>query len=178
MKKSLLSVSIGFIFLPFVSVTPAIAQNSNSTGSNSQVLLVQADPSAEIERLFEEAKKLTEQKKYQQADQKYQQILNVVTEATSADNPELAQVYFSLGVLDHRQKNLSAAKSDYEDAVRVNPQYIPAINNLGLIAYEAGEVNKAIAYWESVLESDFSRSVNAYGLHLSQDESCCPMPLV
>ena len=112
----------------------------------------QADPLAKLKILLEEAEQLTAQKKYAAAEQKYQLILTIIKAAIGEDRPEIAGLYLKLGILDHQQQKYSAAQADYGAAVRLNPEYTPAINKLGLIAYEAEEVDRAIQYWQSAIE--------------------------
>ena len=53
-----------------------------------------------------------------------------------------------------RENQLSMALDAYEKALAIRPQVLPAMTNIGLIKYELGEIESAIARWQTVAELD------------------------
>ena len=156
MKKPLLSAIISVTLLTFALYLGSLAGENYISTLISKIFFTQSNSQEEVQRLFKKAKAHTEEGQYQQAEQIYQRILYLTIEAQGSGHPDLAQIYFELGVVDHYQQNFSSAKSDYENAIRVNPQFLPAMINLGFIAYEQGKPEQAIEYWQSALEVDNS----------------------
>ncbi len=159
MKKQILSTIISLSLLPPFLPLGVLAQDNNIAFSLTPIILAQTDPLEEAIQLYQQAQELRQQGQYQQAEQLYQQSLNLATEALGPEHPDLAFIYFELGILDHLQLDFASAKLDYENAIGVNPEFIAAIANLGLMAYEQGQIEQAIEYWQSALEIENSVEV-------------------
>ena len=66
----------------------------------------------------------------------------------------------SLGYVYQRQKRYEAAIDHYNQALALNPEYSSALNNLAVVYYDLGDVQKARSIMKKVLETD-SGSVDA-----------------
>ncbi len=66
--------------------------------------------------------------------------------------PNAVEALFDLGNSYLMLKNYSKALSSYEQAYNKEQKFWPAINNIGLVKYEQGDVTGAIEEWEKVLE--------------------------
>ena len=152
-NQKLLSIFLTLSLFPTFLTAPTSAQNLASP-TNQKIYLVQANLETDLETLFSQAQELQQQGQYQEAEQKYQQIKQTLIEEKGEKAPELAYVYFAIGTLDHQQQKYSEAKLHYETALTIDPQFLPVINNLGLIAYEQDQVDRAIEYFQSVLDID------------------------
>lgn len=65
-----------------------------------------------------------------------------------------------MGIANHQMSNLDAAKKYYEKAIRANPTYAEAQNNLGTIYYAKKSYRRAIKCYKKALElSPYSASI-------------------
>jgi protein O-GlcNAc transferase len=65
-----------------------------------------------------------------------------------------AQKIFQQGRQARQQGNLTAAKQYFQTAIRVDPSYVPAYNNLANILQAEGQVSEAIEIYEKALKLD------------------------
>jgi tetratricopeptide (TPR) repeat protein len=63
-----------------------------------------------------------------------------------------AVVWNKMGIAYHQMMQLNAAKKRYERAIRLNPRYPEAINNLGTIFYAQRRYGKATKYYKRALK--------------------------
>jgi tetratricopeptide (TPR) repeat protein len=56
-----------------------------------------------------------------------------------------------VGIAYHQLSQLNAAKKNYEKAVKLNPQYAEAINNLGTVAYAQKSYRRATNHYKKAL---------------------------
>ena len=76
-----------------------------------------------------------------------------------SDSPILAN---KIGIAFHQMLRFDLAKKNYERAIKLNPQYSEAINNLGTIYYSGKGYRRAIGYYKRALRySDPSASIYA-----------------
>ncbi len=68
------------------------------------------------------------------------------------DRPE--EVWSNLGVLAADLRRPAEARSHYEQALSIDPEYVPALFNLAGLAEEAGDREAAIALYERILAID------------------------
>lgn len=60
-------------------------------------------------------------------------------------NSEQAEPNMMIGVLYHTQKKVALAQTYYEEALRINPKFAPAANNLAyILAEQDKDLNKAL----------------------------------
>jgi tetratricopeptide (TPR) repeat protein len=64
------------------------------------------------------------------------------------NNPVVAN---KIGIAFHQMMELDLAKSNYERAIKLNPKYSEAINNLGTVYYAAKSYRRAIGYYKKAL---------------------------
>ncbi len=82
--------------------------------------------------------------------------------------PENASKYNKIGIAYHQLQDLGAAKRNYEQALRVDPNYGEARNNLGTIFYSQKSYRRAIREYKKALRvmpssaSIFSNMGTAY----------------
>jgi len=88
---------------------------------------------------FQEAARLTTEKKWGEAEQKYREIL--AAGVTS-------QALNDLGVLYYRKRDLRRAIEHFDRAVKAQPVYPPAIFNRGLVLSATGRYAEAIRDYE------------------------------
>src|SRR6185436_14833092 len=70
----------------------------------------------------------------------YREAVEVYKEAPL----DSAIIWNKLGIAHHQMQLLDEARKHYEQAVRLNPRYSEAINNLGTIYYSKRSFRKAI----------------------------------
>src|SRR5947208_16502773 len=59
---------------------------------------------------------------------------------------ESAIIWNKIGIAYHQMLNLDAARKNYEKAIKLNPQYSEAVNNLGTVYYSHKNSQKTISY--------------------------------
>lgn len=67
--------------------------------------------------------------------------------------PESALGWFALGNLAHRDGRMRDAERSFREAVRIEPGFVPALNNLALVLGDLGRVDEAIWVAEQALSS-------------------------
>ncbi len=86
----------------------------------------------------------------------YREAIDMYREG-SANSPALAN---KIGIAFHQLLQLDLAKKNYERAVKLDPKYSEAINNLGTIYYAQKSYRRAIGYYKKSLRfSEPSASV-------------------
>lgn len=63
-----------------------------------------------------------------------------------------ALLHNKVGIAFHQMLNLQSAKKEYERAVKLNPEYSEAINNLGTVYYAQKSYRKAIRYYKRAIK--------------------------
>jgi len=77
----------------------------------------------------------------------YREAIDMYREG-SPDSPVLAN---KVGIAFHQLLQLDLAKKNYERAIKLDPQYAEAINNLGTIYYAQKSYRRAIGYYKRAL---------------------------
>ncbi len=85
--------------------------------------------------------------------EKYQAAVENIL-AGLAIKPNDPEALFDLGNSYYKLNRLPEAISQYDKAVAGNQKFWPAINNIGLIKYEQGDIAGAIASWQNALKID------------------------
>ena len=70
------------------------------------------------------------------------------------NNIQVVKEKFALALENHQNNNLIVAKNLYNKILKINPNYIDAINNLGLVFQGLGELQKAINCYEKAIKID------------------------
>jgi tetratricopeptide (TPR) repeat protein len=78
----------------------------------------------------------------------YREAIETYREAP-ADSAVVAN---KMGIAYHQLTDLGTAKRCYERAVKINPKYAEAINNLGTVHYARRSYRRAIGYYKKALE--------------------------
>ena len=74
---------------------------------------------------------------------------------TYKEGPQNSPVILNkTGIAYHQMLDLDTAKKYYERAIRLNPKYAEAINNLGTIYYSHKSYRRAITYYKRALRLD------------------------
>ncbi|MBD2690742.1 tetratricopeptide repeat protein [Anabaena catenula] len=60
--------------------------------------------------------------------------------------------YAGRGVVYHQQGNYTAAMSEYNQAVAKDANSLAAVNNIGFIKYEKGDIETAIKQWQQAFK--------------------------
>jgi tetratricopeptide (TPR) repeat protein len=63
-----------------------------------------------------------------------------------------AIIWNKIGIAYHQMVQLDAARRNYERAIKLNPEYSEAINNLGTVYYAHKNYKKAISYYKRALK--------------------------
>lgn len=82
------------------------------------------------------------------ANRKYVEAINAYQSAP----PNSATLWNKLGVAYHHLFAFREAKRDYEQALRLNPKYAEALNNLGSICYEEKNYGRAEKLYKKALK--------------------------
>jgi tetratricopeptide (TPR) repeat protein len=88
----------------------------------------------------------------------------------SARADPIAEAHNNLGVALMSQGRLQEAIEQYEQALRLRPNYVLAQNNLGIALQQAGRVQEASQHYEQALrnKSDYAKAHNNMGIALAQ----------
>ena len=65
---------------------------------------------------------------------------------------------FSLASKHHASNNIEVAQKLYKEVLKINPNYTPALNNLGVVFKIIGEKQKAKDCYEKAIEIDPSNA--------------------
>src|SRR6266851_1366893 len=63
-----------------------------------------------------------------------------------------AVIWNKIGIASHQMMNMDEAKRNYEKALKLNPKYAEAINNLGTVYYARRSFRRAIAQYNKALK--------------------------
>ncbi len=77
-------------------------------------------------------------------------------------NPDIAEPYKSLGLALSQRNWYRKAIEQYDNAIRVNPNYSTAISNLGLLHLWLGNPEKALPLIRKATQLSPERSSNYY----------------
>jgi tetratricopeptide (TPR) repeat protein len=77
------------------------------------------------------------------------------------DFPDRAEGYNKMGVVEAQHKHFAEAQSWFQRALAVNPDYAPAMANLGNLYYERGMYDEALAQYGLALYHD-GNSIQAH----------------
>ena len=78
----------------------------------------------------------------------YREALEVYKEGPT----DSAIIWNKIGIAYHQMLQLDAARRNYEKAIKLNPQYSEAINNLGTVYYAHKSYRKAISHYKRALK--------------------------
>ena len=88
----------------------------------------------------------------------YSQSVNVFQKALKAEaeiEPEnKALIYNAMGYACFAQEQLDLAIRHYKDALKLDPEYVIALNNLGNVYEKKQMVNKAVEMYDQTLQVD------------------------
>jgi tetratricopeptide (TPR) repeat protein len=82
------------------------------------------------------------------AHKKYREAIEAYREAPQ----DSAVVANKIGIAYHQLTDLGSSKRCYERAIKLNPRYAEAINNLGTVYYARHSYRKAIGHYKKALE--------------------------
>ncbi len=106
-----------------------------------------------IKELFNLAFQNQKKKNFKIAISQYKKIIDV--------NPNLALVYYNLGLIYEQLGENEVAQKNYKKSVKVDPSFFHSYNNLGILFQKQGEKEKAIENFKKVIETN-SQYINAY----------------
>src|SRR4030042_2298143 len=73
-------------------------------------------------------------------------------------------MYFNLGVDFYRQREISKAIQAYQKVIELDPTYVEAYNNLGIIYQDIGDFDKALEAYQKAIEY-YQKALNVNPLH-------------
>jgi tetratricopeptide (TPR) repeat protein len=100
-------------------------------------------------------------------ERKVEQIIEEAINAPTPTQEELtAEQYFARGYLKGETGDLEGALADYDEAIRLNPEYAEAYNNRGIARRRKGDLDGAIAdYDEAIrLNPEYANAYNNRGI--------------
>ena len=106
-----------------------------------------------VKKLFNSAFQKQKKKNFKIAISQYKKLIDI--------NPNLALVYYNLGLIYEQLEETEVAKKNYKKSVKVDPLFFHSYNNLGILFQKQGEKEKAIDNFKKVIEIN-SRYINAY----------------
>jgi len=69
-------------------------------------------------------------------------------------NPKMVSAHFILGMIHENRRNTDKAKERYQEALKIEPKFAPAANNLAYILLEqGGDIDEALGYAQTARES-------------------------
>ena len=71
---------------------------------------------------------------------------------------------FNLALQNHRKNNLKTAENLYSEILTINPNYVDAHNNLGILFNKLGEHQKAISCYEKAIQIQPNNALINYNL--------------
>ena len=79
--------------------------------------------------------------------------------------PNYVVIYNILGLVLHSQKKFSEAIKYFSDAIKMNPEFFNALNNLGNAYFAIGDLKKAEIYYQRALDINpkFALAINNLG---------------
>lgn len=80
---------------------------------------------------------------------------------------EMPQAYFNLGAMRHTAGERHKAEDAYEEALRLDPDHLPAIKNLGLLTRELEDYARSVELFEQGLKIDPTNASIAIALAVS-----------
>ncbi|MBD2605842.1 tetratricopeptide repeat protein [Scytonema hofmannii FACHB-248] len=113
----------------------------------------------QVTSLINEADRLREDKKFEEAALKYKAALRF--------DPNSVYAHNCLGIALYYQGKLDEAIARYQKALQIDPNYVTAHNNLGLALEKQGKVEEAIAYYRQALQIDPNYAFAHYNLGLA-----------
>lgn len=114
--------TIGFVALAALLALPAHSAAQAHAPGNSQA--ERADAQGQNDSLLARAQSDLDNQDYEAAAEKYQEYL--------ASHPQDAQIHFQLGYCYTALQKTAMARTEYQKATELNPQFAPAFLNLGL----------------------------------------------
>ena len=106
-----------------------------------------------VKKLFNSAFQNQKKKNFKIAISQYKKLIDI--------NPNLALVYYNLGLIYEQLEETEVAKKNYKKFVKVDSLFFNSYNNLGILFQKQGEKEKAIDNFKKVIEIN-SRYINAY----------------
>jgi tetratricopeptide (TPR) repeat protein len=94
----------------------------------------------------------------------YENSIRIWTD-TAAKAPRNDRAHYNLGYMLVQQENWPAARAALEQALRLNPQYLEAMNNLGYVCLRQGQAGEAAKHIGRALQlkPDFAEAQNNFG---------------
>jgi tetratricopeptide (TPR) repeat protein len=137
---------IEVVFLAAAGIPCALAQAGGALVAHTEPRLTQGPTTA----LSPEARGdiLMARKMYREAIETFQ-----------VESPKTAVVYNKIGIAYHQMQQLPLAKKNYEQAVKMKPNYAEALNNIGTVYYSQKSYRRAIGYYRRALRLSDSASI-------------------
>jgi len=121
--------------------------NSSPTKQTTQEL---EEREYQVTTLLNEAARLREAKKFEEATLKYKAALSL--------DPNSVYAHTALGFVLAKLGRLEEAIASYQTALRLDPNYAIAHNNLGSVLEDQGKLEQAIASYQTALRLDPSNT--------------------
>lgn len=115
-----------------------------------------------LEEKFENGCLAIERKKYEQAIEVFENILE--------ENPEYYPALNKIGVVYANRNDLDTARTYFEKALNINGEYAPALVNMGSIYKEEGDIANAERYYLYSIECEEEYYLSYYNLAILYKE--------
>jgi tetratricopeptide (TPR) repeat protein len=113
-------------------------------------------PSPHVQRDYQAAVRHMEAGNDDEATQRFERFLS--------ENPRWPGAYVNLAILYERQENSAKAIGLLTQAVAIDPQFVPALNQLGVIKRRQGEFEAAEQAWLSATQINPQYAYGWYNL--------------
>jgi tetratricopeptide (TPR) repeat protein len=107
---------------------------------------------------------------------KIDEVIRLGIEVTSKALIPRAEFYYNFGYAYVLKSKLEEAKAEFEKAVRINPDFIYAYNNLGCCLWALGKYSEAIRFFKMAIDRDpayadayFNQGVAYFNLNRLED---------
>jgi tetratricopeptide (TPR) repeat protein len=96
---------------------------------------------------------------------RYEEALADYGEAIRRGGPNLSIAYGNRGIVHRLMGEPALAMADYDEALRINPDYAEAYNNRGNVYFDLGDYDRAIADYDEALrlKADYVTAYNNRG---------------
>jgi tetratricopeptide (TPR) repeat protein len=104
---------------------------------------------------------------------KWDQAISILQQALDHGNGK-AEHYFLLGTAYYQKKGLPEAEKAYLNVVKLNPNHLTTLKNLGFLYVDMGRFDEAESYFEKALTLDSGSESAKYGYALALEKQIRP----
>lgn len=157
-----LSILVGLLFFAVISVFRQIFKSRKQEGSFSKLRSKLTKESGTVTEYYQLASIYSQKKLFSQAITLFQKAIKAADDLEEEDadiEDYITLTYNGLGYAHFAQEQYDVAIRNYKEALKRQPEYVTALNNLAH-AYEKKKLNaQALENYEKVLELDGKNAI-------------------